>query len=202
MDSLVVVTARSQGALKLLGLDGDACLEMLDLQEADAMTLFLHHAAGGKQFFEDEEKLDVMTCLRRCYFSKGNGQGYHYHPLVLEALGLQLGCHGERPSLWVKKLKMVETFNFLSGENPVFDILRRSFDLLPPSDQTLFMDVGCFSNSIYSSGLPINIGWLCFSHNQDEEELALRVQILLLSFVSFRCEVFIIYEQIISYPHK
>jgi len=132
--SLVVVTARSQSVFELLGLSGDAYLEMPDLGEVDAMRLFLHHAIGGKEFFEDEEKRDIMTCVRRCYFSKGGGQGHHYHPLALQSLGLQLGCQSKNPSLWVKHLPRVRAFNYLSGGNPVFDILRSGFDLLSPED--------------------------------------------------------------------
>jgi len=192
IDSLVVVTARSSSVLRLLGLDGDAYLEMPDLEEANALNLFLHHAVGGKQFLEDEEKHDIMTCISRCYFSKGNGEGYHYHPLALKALGLQLGCHGENPSLWVKNLPRVRNFNFFSGGNPVFDILRSSFDLLPPRDQAMFMDVGCFCKLPHSLEISQLIEWLCAAHKQDEEQVALRVQISLPSFASFRCEVFCI----------
>jgi len=192
VESLVVVTARSQSVLELLGLDGDAYLEMPDLGEVDAVRLFLHHVVGGKEFFEDKEKCDIMTCVRRCYFSKGDGQGHHYHPLALQSLGLQLGCHGENPSLWVKHLPRARTFNFLSGGNPMFDIMRSSFDLLPPRDQALFMDVGCFSyqdpryRGPYFEGL--NVGWLCDVQKLDEEEIIVRVYLPILSFTSSRCE--------------
>jgi hypothetical protein len=48
--SLVIVTARSKNILELLGIYGDACIEMLELGEGDAMNLFLYHAACRKQF--------------------------------------------------------------------------------------------------------------------------------------------------------
>jgi len=131
MESWVVVTACSRGALELLGLDEDACLEMPNLGELDAMNLFLHPAIGSKQLFEDGEMHDTMTCVRRCYFSKGNEGVCHYLPLALQSLELQLGCYGENPSLWVKHLLQMKAFNFFPRENPVFDILRSSFDLLP-----------------------------------------------------------------------
>ena len=46
--SLVIVTARSKDTLKLLGIHGDACIEMPELREGDVMNLFLYHAAHGK----------------------------------------------------------------------------------------------------------------------------------------------------------
>jgi len=46
---------------------------------------------------------------------------------------------------WVEHLPGVRTFSDLSKKNPVFDILRRSFDALPLSLRTLFMDLGFFN---------------------------------------------------------
>jgi len=96
-ESLVIVTARSKSVLECLGIDGDACVEMPKLEEVDAMKLILHHAAEGKEFSGDEDKGDILKCIQRCYFSEGIGLGYHYHPLALEALGLQLGYETKNP---------------------------------------------------------------------------------------------------------
>lgn len=117
---------------------------MPELGDPDAMKLFLYHAAHGKQFTGEEDKRSIQRCIRKCYFSKGYGRGYHYHPLALEVLDLQLGFLEEEPLEWVN-LSKVRNFSYFSGENPVFDILKSSFDLLPPTEQSLFMDVLLFS---------------------------------------------------------
>jgi hypothetical protein len=124
-----------------LGVDGAASFEVPDLGLEDAMNLFLYHAAGGKKFVKDEEKHDILKCLRSCYFRKGYGGGRHYHPLAVEALGSQLSCLGDKPSEWVENLWRVKNVSYLSGGNPVFGILRSSFDLLPLYEQSLFMDL-------------------------------------------------------------
>jgi hypothetical protein len=158
--SLVIVTSRSQRTLELLGVDEDASFEVPDLgpEDAsfevpdlgpeDAMNLFLYHAAGGKKFVQEGEKRDILECLKRCYFQKGDGGGRHYHALAVEALGLQLSCVADKPSEWVKNLTWVKNFSYLSGGNPVFGILRSSFDLLPLCEQCLFMDLVIFNPSI------------------------------------------------------
>jgi hypothetical protein len=185
-ESLVIVTARSWSIIELLGINRDACIEMPELGENDATNLFLFHAACGKQFAEEEEKHDILQCVRRCYFQKGGGRGSHYHPLALEALGLQLGCLGGKPSEWVKHLPRVRNFCYFAGENPVFDILRNGFDLLPPIDQTLFLDVVYYkpflfpfpSYQLFDMEL---MEWLCLVYKQDEDEIKNRVEPLLQS---------------------
>lgn len=41
------------------------------------------------QFEKEENKCDILKCVRRYYFSKGDGQAFHYRPLTLKA---KLGC--------------------------------------------------------------------------------------------------------------
>jgi hypothetical protein len=176
--SLVIVTSRSQRTLELLGVDGDASFEVPDLGLEDAMNLFLYHAAGGKKFVQEEEERDILECLRRCYFRKGHGGGWHYHPLAVEALGLQLSCVGDKPSEWVKNLTpRVKNFSNLTGGNPVFGILRSSFDLLPLCEQCLFMDLLYFQ-PFYPFGEKIDMKeWLCLVHKEDEVEIKCRVML-------------------------
>jgi len=64
------------------------------------------------------------------------------------------------------------------------------------------MDLGCFFDWYYSFGPSLHIEWLCIAYKQDEEEIALWVQLLLPSCASLRCEVFVFYEQSSSYSHK
>jgi hypothetical protein len=178
--SLVIVTARSKNTLELLGIHGDACIEMPELGEGDAMNLFLYHAACGKQFTKEEEKHDILQCVRRCYFRKGGGGDSHYHPLALKALGVQLRCVGDKPSKWVEKLPRVRNFNHFGGKNPVFDILRSSFDLLQPTEQSLFMDlllfhpflVHCSNFGLWAVHM---MDWLCLVYKVDKDEIKCRV---------------------------
>jgi hypothetical protein len=175
--SLVIVTSRSQRTLELLGINGDASFEVPDLGLGDAMKLFLYHAASGKRFVKAGEKCDILECLKRCYFQKGDGGGGHYHPLALEALGLQLSCVGDKPSEWVKNLWRVKNFNYLPGQNPVFGILRSSFDLHPLCEQSLFMDL-VFYGPNYGPQFIRKFDmkeWLCLVHKQDEAEIKSRV---------------------------
>jgi hypothetical protein len=176
--SLVIVTSRSQRTLELLlGVDGDASFEVPDLGLEDAMNLFLYHAAGGKKFVQEEEERDILECLRRCYFRKGHGGGWHYHPLAVEALGLQLSCVGDKPSEWVKNLTpRVKNFSNLTGGNPVFGILRSSFDLLPLCEQCLFMDL-VFFRPRYPRYPEDDMEWLCLVHKEDEVEIKCRVML-------------------------
>jgi hypothetical protein len=175
--SLVIVTSRSQRTLELLGVDGDASFEVPDLGLEDAMNLFLYHAAGGKKFVQEGEKRDILECLRTCYFQNGDGGGWHYHPLAVQALGLQLSCVGDKPSEWVKNLWTVKNFSNLTGENPVFGILRSSFDLLPLCEQCLFMDLVYFQ-PVFSFYEKIDMKeWLCLVHRQDEVEIKCRVML-------------------------
>jgi hypothetical protein len=178
--SLVIVTSRSQRTLDFLGVDEDASFEVPDLGPEDAMNLFLYHAAGGKKFVQEGEKRNILECLRRCYFQKGDGRGGHYHALAVEALGLQLSCVGDKPSKWVENLWRVKNFSYLCGGNPVFDILRSSFDLLPLCEQCLFMDLVFFGpfGSFFSIHEKIDMEeWLCLVHKEDEVEIKCRVML-------------------------
>jgi hypothetical protein len=175
--SLVIVTSRSQRTLELLGVDGDASFEVPDLGLEEAMNLFLYRAAGGKKFLKEEEKHDILECLQRCHFKKGDGGGRHYHPLAVDALGSQLSCLGDKPSEWVENLWRVKNFNYLSGQNPVFGILRSSFDLLPLCEQSLFMDL-LFFEPLYGTiriHPEVDMEWLCVVYKQDEVEIKCRV---------------------------
>jgi hypothetical protein len=173
--SLVIVIARSKSTLELLGLHGDACIEMPNLGEGDAINLFLYHAARGKQFAKEKEKHDILQCVRRCYFDKGDG-----YPLALEALGLQLRCMGDKPLEWVKNLPKVRNFSYFAGGNPVFDILRSSFDLLPHTEQSLFLDLLCYRPFIvegckFGSSMVALMEWLCLVYKVDKDEIRSRV---------------------------
>lgn len=69
-ESLVIVTFRSKSTLELLGIHEDACLEMLELGEADGAKLFLYHATSGKEFVGKKSRLDILKCIQCCYFQE------------------------------------------------------------------------------------------------------------------------------------
>lgn len=170
----VLVMARSLSTLQLLGIDKSACLEMPELGKEDAMKLFLFHAADGKQFENHENKVATENCVARCYFQKGDKRGYHFLPLALKALGVQLGTLGDNPLEWVKNLPEAKDFNFLDEiQNPVFSILKSSYDKLKPADQCLFMDISLFMPfERHFGSLEIDfMEWLCFVHKQKEHEI-------------------------------
>jgi len=182
-DSLVLVTARSQSTLDLLGIDGDACLEMPGLSQGEATSLFLYYAAPREEFTRKEDMDSIEWCIKKCYFCKGDGEGYHYHPLALEALGRQLRGFKENPSEWVHRLSRVWKSRSFLGENVVFDVLRSSFDLLQPTEQTLFMDVGLYLCSIPKHYDLDWIGWkelLCVLYKKDEFKIQSQVHFLFL----------------------
>ncbi|KAG0570620.1 hypothetical protein KC19_6G175600 [Ceratodon purpureus] len=145
-ESVVIVTSRVEGTLTSLGVRKEDCFAMPSLEEEDATNLFLYHATSGNQILNDNDKQAIRECIRLCYFSTGKLNDRHYLPLALKALGLQLGNRFEkRPSEWVKALQDVRNFDSLQDEvNPVFSILRSSFDCLKLAEQNLFMDLVVF----------------------------------------------------------
>ena len=139
--SIVMVTTRVRGDFKYLGIVDGNCHEVPELEESEAKSLFLYHAEVN--FEVDEEVL--RQCVKRCYFSKGDGISFHWHPLALTVLGIEMG--GD-PSEWESKLKEVDVFNQRREvEHGVFSILRWSFDMLREEDKLLFMDVALFDTS-------------------------------------------------------
>ncbi|KAG0608491.1 hypothetical protein M758_8G109700 [Ceratodon purpureus] len=144
--SIVIIAARSLAQLQTLNIHEGECVEMVELLENEAMSLFLHYAAP-KLHLKDVGPTTVQLitqCVQRCHFGKGDGISHHYHPLALKVLGAQLG---NDPEEWLEKLNESDTFNQYREKedmHPVFSILRRSFDTLNNEDQALFMDVALF----------------------------------------------------------
>ncbi|KAG0554019.1 hypothetical protein KC19_12G056800 [Ceratodon purpureus] len=135
--SVVLVTARSISVLKKLNLDATNCLEMPELEENEAETLFLSYADLPSRHEVDEGLL--KDCIERCHFLKGDGRSRHYHPLALKVLGQQLGCNTTK---WAAQLRNIDTFNQLKDKtNPVYSILRNSYDSLDRKHQMMFMDL-------------------------------------------------------------
>ncbi|KAG0613625.1 hypothetical protein M758_6G117100 [Ceratodon purpureus] len=176
--SIVMVTARALGELENLGIVSGSCLAMPELVRDEARALFLYHADPKDEVDEGV----VMQCVNRCHFGKGDGKGSkHYHPLTLKVLGSQLV--GRHPGEWTSQLVEEDVFNQLQEqENPVFSILRRSFDTLKFEQRMLFMDVGVFGFVRFAWGDPDEwvtwynmFEWLSMVHGISTEELKKRL---------------------------
>jgi hypothetical protein len=139
--SVVLVTARSYDQLAKLkaNIREIHCIEMPELEENEATSLLLHHAAPAHHVNEDV----LRQCLQRCCFRKADEDGTHFLPLALEMLGQQLG---DDPDRWMARLDELDHTSNQSREpeHPIFSILRKSFDSLSKEDQILFMDAALF----------------------------------------------------------
>ena len=175
-ESVVMVTSRSLKTLVSLGIKEANCFEIPVLGDEDAKRLFLQHAAYGKEYVSHEDVEAIEECVSICYFKNGSKRGGHYLPLALKALGVQLGYVGNEISDWLKTLPKVRDFNYFDEEdNPVFSILRSSFDRLRLDDQSLFMDVVIFT-PVTEYGMKEGLmQFLSYVRNQDLQEIGTRV---------------------------
>jgi hypothetical protein len=178
--SWVIITSRFRKTLISLNVDENACFEMPELDKDDARHMFLYHAANGKKFEKWEDICAIEECINNCYFGKGEGRGWHYHPLSLKALGVFLQYGGKEPSVWMKDLqKLKESSYSQEPVNPLFNILSSNFNRLPIWEQDLFMDLAIFSPlpsfNQDITGFPIShfepdlMEWLCLVHNKEKE---------------------------------
>jgi hypothetical protein len=167
--SWVIITSRFRKTLKSLYVDKKACFEMPELDKDDARQMFLHYANNGEEF---ENRVDVNAieeCIKSCYFCKGDGQGSHYHPLSLKALGIFLQYEGKGPCVWMENLQKLKESSYLREPvNPLFNILRTNFDRLPKGEQELFMDLAMFSPSRTWTREADLMDWLCLVHNKEK----------------------------------
>ena len=201
--SVVVVTARSLEVLKThhLNLDENSCLEMPELQKDEAKALFLQHAICDQEARAEVDNDILDRCLKRCYFRKGAGKSYHYHPLALKVLGIQLGFYKYDQNKWASLLKEFDTFNRRREDtHPIFSILRRSFDTLKPEDRMLFMDVALFlPEPVLSKTKWTALEWLSMVHGTSVHDMMERVRLFSFTFKclkSFRSMHGVVYFQL------
>jgi hypothetical protein len=169
--SVVLVTARSVDVLQKLNLDECQCLEMPELEENEARSLFLSCANLPSNHQVDEALL--KDCIERCHFLKGDGKSRHHHPLALKVLGQQLGCNIKQ---WPAQLRNIDMFSHLNdSKHPIFSILRKSFDLLNCEHQMVFMDLALLksrSESLYKQD------WLSMIHELPIEDVENMVSVI------------------------
>ena len=145
--SIVIVAARSLGQLTGLGISESECLEMPELEEDEARSLFLDQFQSIPETIDDDDEELLMRCVKRCRFRKGDSADLQFVPLALKVLGKQLWyLHpGFNPREWAVDLQQIDTFNPIrQNEHPIFSILRWSFDALQREDQLIFMDAALF----------------------------------------------------------
>jgi hypothetical protein len=59
---------------------------MPELQKDEAKSLFMENAIFDYETRMEVDDEIIDSCLKRCYFKKGYGKSYHYHPLALKVL--------------------------------------------------------------------------------------------------------------------
>ena len=209
--SWVIITSRFKKTLRSLNVDENACFEMPELDKDDARRMFLYHTPIGKEFEQQHDLDAIEKCIESCYFRKGEGQGSHYHPLSLKALGVSLQHGGKEPSVWMKNLQKLKELSYSQHpKNPLFEILRINYDRLPKWEQELFMDVALFyvpNDEDLEDFKPDWMEWLCLVHkNKEKEEIEDGVCIQFPSLVAsslnmhikiIRSELLLIYVKIL-----
>ncbi|KAG0601931.1 hypothetical protein M758_11G148700 [Ceratodon purpureus] len=173
-DSIVLVVARSLDLLQNLNIAESDCLEMPELNKDEAKSLFLQRI-----FISSNEKHDelIKNCIERCYFRKDDRNNYHYHPLALEVLSIQLSTLN--PYEWMEQLMTVDTFNqFCDRKHPIFSILRTGYDnLKSQDDQDLFMDIVLFSPEDDKYETRTNVfEWLSMVHGKSINTIITKVK--------------------------
>ena len=151
--SIVLVTASSISILQELNIEERSCFEMPKLEEEEARSLFLYHAAPDYDYKAHEELLEqCMGSVKQFFVGPGadDNKNYHYHPVALKKFGVQLGYH---PEQWGEKLNkwpcvdhtefFPKSFDMLIPNSQV-SFLRKSFDKLVFRDQLLLMDAALF----------------------------------------------------------
>ena len=181
LGSVVLVCARSLDVLKMVYLNGSECLEMPELEEDEARSLFLEFTNVSARGHDVDETL-VKHCLWRCHFLKSDGENRHYHPLALKVLGEQFGWDFR---LWEAQLMKIDTFNQLGDmEHPVFCIFKNSYDSLNREQQLVFMDLALMPSDEVNEIDSIRI--LCLLNQERMEDMMDMVSI----FWRYQCFIF------------
>lgn len=182
--SIIMFTARSVDVLsKCLNIKESDCLEMPELDETEAKSLFLKEAENSLYKNFEINKQYVNACLQKCLFSKGIDRGFQYHPLALKILG----SSGYDPQRYSKQLNDNDIFNpYRIQKHPIFSFLRTSYDSLLSKDQLLFLDVAIFVPNRISEIITYwnFIEWLCMIHKSSIQGMKIQVRLSILFNIS------------------
>jgi hypothetical protein len=150
--SMILVTSRSlEVLLSELQIAKNHCLEVPDLNETEAISLFLKADKSNKHLelssYSDDEQLRVVEGVRMALFPRKLRSGEQFHPLALMALASRLGKLINKPEQWRKTLQNLDLKKTQHKDHPIFSILGSSFEDLPEEEKLIFMDVVLFKPS-------------------------------------------------------
>ena len=124
------------------------CLEVPDLNEAEAISLFLQAGPSNKHLefstYSDDEQLRVVEGVWRALFTRTSRSRKQFHPL---ALASRLGRLIDKPEQWRNTLANLDLKFTQHKDHPIFSILGSSFEMLPEEEKLIFMDVALFKPS-------------------------------------------------------
>jgi hypothetical protein len=166
--SMILVTSRSlRVLLSELQIAKHHCLEVPDLNEAEAISLFLQAGPSNKHLelssYSDDEQLRVLEGVQKALFTRKLRSGEQFHPLALMALASRLGKLIDKPEQWRKTLENLDLKFTQHKDHPIFSILGSSFEMLPEEEKLIFMDVALFKPSCAIVEEDI-CKWLCLMH--------------------------------------
>jgi hypothetical protein len=159
--STILITARSLDVLMRLNLEENQCLEMPELEEDEARSLFLNYS--NLSFGNGVDEKLLRKCLQLCHLCKANGKSRHYHPLALKVLGQQLGPNTR---LWEMQLNKIDTINQLANaEDAIFSIFKNNFESLKRKQNDVFMDLALIIGNSYNE-FWTKLDWLCMVYEE------------------------------------
>jgi hypothetical protein len=152
LGSMILVTSRSlEILLSELQIAKTHCLEVPDLIETEAISLFLQAGPSSKHLelssYSGDEQLRVVEGVQRALFTRKLRPGEQFHPLALKALASRLGKLINKPEQWRNTLENLDLKFTQYKVHPIFSILGSSFEMLPEEEKLIFMDVALFKPS-------------------------------------------------------
>ena len=189
--SKVLITSRSQDIVNSVLHDVSCCKPIPNLDESEAMELFLQIAAPmieSTSSLNVEEIKVLQECLKCCYFTteesvaqntvsrttSGNRNIGHYHPLALRSVASFLqDRYVDRSSIlnWKMNLEDPSLMLYHSRESKdIFNILGLDFERLCETGKQLFLDVAVFASTATISDPRQVFDYLLEIHGKSERD--------------------------------
>ncbi len=150
--SMILVTSRSlEVLLSELQIAKSHCLEVPDLNESEAISLFLQACPSNKHqklsSYSGDEQLRVVEGVQKALFPRTSRSDEQFHPLALKALACRLDKFINNPEQWRNTLANLDLKFTQHKDHPIFSILGSSFEMLPGEEKLHFMDIALFKPS-------------------------------------------------------
>jgi hypothetical protein len=189
--SKVLITSRSRDIVNSVLHDVSCCEPIPNLDESEAMELFLKIAAPMIESTSslNVEEIEVLReCLKCCYFTieesvapntvssttSGDCKIGHYHPLALRSVASFLqDRYVDKSSIlsWKKNLEDPSLMLYHSRESKdIFNILGLDFDRLCETGKQLFLDVAVFASTATISDPHQVFDYLLKIHGKSERD--------------------------------